>query len=164
MHVSTWDSDRELQSVLGKLETLYPPAEHGTQTHILHLASEGDIFPHVDNVEASGTWIMGVSLGATRRLCLEPVEQDDQAAGKGYETVLPSGSVYIQRCASRGNVSPCSLGAHLVSGSTRQRRNSVSLYTLYPAWPGINPGATLEPDGQSELKLYRLQDDTVQCL
>lgn len=108
MHVSTWEpvDTLELQSVLRKLETLYPPAEHGTQTHILHLASEGDILPHVDNVEASGTWIMGVSLGATRRLCLEPAElQGGQTGARSYETLLPSGSVYVQRCVSSGDVS-----------------------------------------------------------
>ncbi|VDC06001.1 unnamed protein product [Peniophora sp. CBMAI 1063] len=124
MHVSTWDpvDSSELLSILKKLETLYPSAQYGTQTHILHLASEGDIFPHVDNVEASGTWIMGVSLGATRRLCLEPAEQDGQAAGRSYETLLPSGSVYVQSGATRYRY------AHSIvrgSGSTPGQRLSL---------------------------------------
>ncbi|KZV75739.1 hypothetical protein PENSPDRAFT_646792 [Peniophora sp. CONT] len=124
MHVSTWNpvESPELESVLRKLETLYPPAKYGTQTHILHLASEGDILPHVDNVEASGTWIMGVSLGATRRLCLDPVEQGGQAADRTYETILPSGSVYIQSGATRYRYAHSILRG---SGSTPGQRLSL---------------------------------------
>lgn len=31
--------------------------------HLLHMSSEGQIFPHVDNIQASGQTIVGVSLG-----------------------------------------------------------------------------------------------------
>ena len=145
MHVSTWDpvDSPKLQSILRRLRALFPSAEHGTQTHILHLASEGDILPHVDNVEASGTWIMGVSLGATRRLHLESTEQDGQAAGRSYETLLPSGSVYIQRCASSGGMLPhisilSDLETYYVSGATRYRYTHSILRGL-----GSTPGQRL---------------------
>lgn len=48
---------------------------------------------HVDNVQASGTWILGVSLGNTRVLRLENVTDPSDS----YELALPSGSVYLQR-------------------------------------------------------------------
>ncbi|KAH8117294.1 hypothetical protein DFH11DRAFT_1541595 [Phellopilus nigrolimitatus] len=68
-----------------------------TQTHILHLGAEGEIFPHVDNLEASGSWILGVSLGAPRTLRMEKVGDAEDS----FEVLLPSGSVYIQRDAMR---------------------------------------------------------------
>jgi len=63
------------------------------QTHLLHLASHGEILPHVDNVFASGSWILGVSLGAARILRMEHVEDENDC----FDVLLPSGSVYVQR-------------------------------------------------------------------
>ena len=54
------------------------------------------IKPHVDNTEASGSWILGVSLGSLRGLRLENVEDSSDT----FEMTLPSGSVYIQRYLS----------------------------------------------------------------
>ncbi|TYJ52871.1 hypothetical protein B9479_006506 [Cryptococcus floricola] len=73
-------------------ETDLPPP--GTLTHFLHLSPEGDIGPHVDNLEASGGVILGLSLGAERtlRLVRKKGEGED-----GWDVRLPSGSVYIQR-------------------------------------------------------------------
>ncbi len=43
MHVTAWpDNNPELARVLGRLQNLHPTQE--TQTHILHLASDGEIF------------------------------------------------------------------------------------------------------------------------
>jgi alkylated DNA repair protein alkB family protein 7 len=60
----------------------------------LHLSAEGEILPHIDNVEASGPHILGVSLGATRIM-----QMDDKEAGAelGLDVLLPSGTVYVQR-------------------------------------------------------------------
>jgi len=60
--------------------------------HILHLASDGHILPHIDNIEASGSWIAAMSLGGGRILRLEK-ESDDNT----FELYLPSGSAYVQR-------------------------------------------------------------------
>jgi hypothetical protein len=49
--------------------------------------------PHVDNVGASGSWILGVSLGGVRTLRLQQLD----APGEPVDVVLPSGSLYIQR-------------------------------------------------------------------
>ena len=99
--MSTWDGEEEdpiLKSALGRLETLFPNADATTQTHILHLASDGEILPHVDNIGASGSWILGVSLGSERILRMEPVEDDvDGIPSCPFDISLPSGSVYIQR-------------------------------------------------------------------
>jgi alkylated DNA repair protein alkB family protein 7 len=65
-----------------------PPPE--TSTHLLHLAPHGQILPHVDNVDASGSVIIGLSLGAERILRLE-------SEGQGWEVLLKSGSVYRQK-------------------------------------------------------------------
>lgn len=73
-----------------KLRPLYPSQD--IQMHLLHLATTGEIHPHVDNLEASGSWILGVSLGSPRFLRLE------SEGCEPFEVLLPSGSVYVQRC------------------------------------------------------------------
>ncbi|OSD08678.1 hypothetical protein PYCCODRAFT_1380442 [Trametes coccinea BRFM310] len=98
MHVTSWPEDiPELPPLLERLRQIHP--DQDTQTHILHLASDGEILPHVDNIEASGTWILGVSLGDERVLRLE----DPSAPEERYEISLPSGSVYLQRDTVRYN-------------------------------------------------------------
>jgi alkylated DNA repair protein alkB family protein 7 len=99
MRVSTWDDEKDpvVKSALGRLETLYPDA-CSTQTHILHLSADGEIRPHVDNVGASGSWILGVSLGSERMLRMESVEEDvDGIPNRTLDVSLSSGSVYIQK-------------------------------------------------------------------
>lgn len=71
------------------MDALPPPA---TSTHLLHLAPHGAILPHVDNIEASGSVIIGASLGAERILRLK--EKDGEF---GWDIRLPSGSLYLQR-------------------------------------------------------------------
>lgn len=92
MHLSSWPVDEfeGLSSVLKRLYALCP-SQH-VQTHLLHLATRGYIMPHIDNIHASGTWILGVSLGNERLLRLESV-----GVNPSFELPLPSGSVYIQR-------------------------------------------------------------------
>ncbi|KAI8998472.1 hypothetical protein BD414DRAFT_122300 [Trametes punicea] len=98
MHVTSWPDDiPELPYLLERLRKVHP--NQGTQTHILHLASNGEILPHVDNIEASGTWILGVSLGDERILRLE----NPSFPNERYEVALPSGSVYMQRDTVRYN-------------------------------------------------------------
>lgn len=83
--------DITLDGILRKLLNIFPVDP--VQTHILHLASEGEILPHVDNTSASGTYILGVSLGATRMMRVESVD-----SGHGsFDVLLPSGSVYVQK-------------------------------------------------------------------
>jgi alkylated DNA repair protein alkB homolog 7 len=97
--VSNWDDEEDpiLKSALGRLETLYPNAGT-TQTHLLHLASNGEILPHVDNIGASGSWILGVSLGSERILRMESVENDvDGVPRCMFDVLLSSGSVYTQK-------------------------------------------------------------------
>lgn len=96
MHVSSWNdaSSDDLLAVLKRLEGLYP-TDGATQMHLLHLASDGEIFPHVDNIGASGSWILGVSLGAQRVLHMEA--PGDSSNEEVFDILLPSGSVYIQR-------------------------------------------------------------------
>lgn len=67
-----------------------PPQD--TSTHLLHLSPKGVILPHVDNLEASGSVILGLSLGAERTMRLK-----HKTADEGWELRLPSGSVYLQR-------------------------------------------------------------------
>ncbi|KAJ7836999.1 hypothetical protein B0H14DRAFT_2792453 [Mycena olivaceomarginata] len=97
MHLTSWPSEvTELSPVLKRLHSLFPGPED-IQTHLLHLASNGEIHPHVDNLSASGSWILGVSLGAERLMHLEPGDEN----GDSYQVLLPSGSVYIQRDSLR---------------------------------------------------------------
>ncbi|KAJ7724083.1 hypothetical protein DFH07DRAFT_274849 [Mycena maculata] len=92
MHLTSWPSDIPgLPSILTRLHSLFPPQD--VQTHLLHLATNGEIHPHIDNVGASGSWILGVSLGAERLLHLEGQNGNSDC----FQVLLPSGSVYIQR-------------------------------------------------------------------
>lgn len=92
MHLSSWPVDQNpgLSFILARLQRLYPTSN--TQTHLLHLSSVGEILGHVDNIEASGTWILGVSLGAARVLRMESTSDPEDF----FEVLLPSGSVYLQ--------------------------------------------------------------------
>ncbi|KAI6109956.1 hypothetical protein F5141DRAFT_1117745 [Pisolithus sp. B1] len=94
MHLSSWGEPQtlELSRILNRLHTLYP--SKNTQTHILHLASEGEILPHIDNISSSGTWILAVSLGAARVLHME---EANALTPKKFDVPLTSGSVYLQR-------------------------------------------------------------------
>ncbi|KIK97183.1 hypothetical protein PAXRUDRAFT_825192 [Paxillus rubicundulus Ve08.2h10] len=100
MHISSWPESQVpgLTSILDRLRALYPSPD--IQTHLLHLSSSGEILPHIDNVCASGVWIMGVSLGATRMLRMAST---NITAPKIFDTMLPSGSVYLQRDDLRYN-------------------------------------------------------------
>jgi alkylated DNA repair protein alkB family protein 7 len=106
MTVSGWpeSSPPELPNILFRLYQLVDPKNTPSdpglrtplniQTHILHLASTGVILPHVDNVEASGSVIAGVSLGDARVMRLS---QSTDAGDAAFDVLLESGSVYIQR-------------------------------------------------------------------
>ncbi|TDL27305.1 hypothetical protein BD410DRAFT_413717 [Rickenella mellea] len=89
-HVSSWNEEDwpTVSSILDRLKVIMP--EGKTQTHLLHLGTDGDILPHIDNLEASGSWILGVSLGAERILRMENENVT-------FDVLLPSGSVYLQR-------------------------------------------------------------------
>ena len=93
MHVSSWPEDQpRLFELLSRLRQFHP--EEPIQYHLLHLASDGEIHPHVDHLEAFGSWIVGVSLGSNRILRLEK-EAFDRAIL--HDVILPSGSVYMQK-------------------------------------------------------------------
>ncbi|KAK8865640.1 hypothetical protein IAR55_000785 [Kwoniella newhampshirensis] len=99
-------SPPSLSPLLTRLYSLLPelPPTHdipppGTSTHLLHLAPEGEILGHVDNLEASGSVICGISLGAERTLRL--VKKGEREGRAGWDVRLPSGSVYLQRDSVR---------------------------------------------------------------
>lgn len=94
MHLTAWPTDAQvpgLSPVLARLYALCPTKD--VQTHLLHLASHGEILPHVDNLSSSGSWILGVSLGDQRTLRMAAVHDKSQL----FELPLPSGSVYLQK-------------------------------------------------------------------
>ena len=93
MHVTSWASEDvdELNPLLTRLKGLVPDVK--MQTHILHLSSLGEISPHIDNLDASGSWILGVSLGFPRVLRLEKADSPSEFC----DVLLPSGSIYVQR-------------------------------------------------------------------
>ena len=93
MHVSAWPKDQpRLSELLNRLRRFHP--EEPIQYHVLHLASDGEIHPHVDHLEAFGSWIVGVSLGSERILRLEKETPDRTFV---HDVILPSGSVYVQK-------------------------------------------------------------------
>ena len=93
MHVSAWPEDQpRLSELLNRLRQFH--SEEPIQYHVLHLATDGEIHPHVDHLEAFGSWIVGVSLGSERILRLEK-----EISGRKFvhDVTLPSGSVYTQK-------------------------------------------------------------------
>src|ERR1700678_1393827 len=93
IHLSSWPLDdfKGLRAAVERLHSLCPTKD--IQTHLLHLASYGDILPHVDNISASGTWIIGVSLGDERILKMTEIKGEKRE----FYVPLSSGSVYLQR-------------------------------------------------------------------
>lgn len=108
MHLSAWPLEEfpALEAVLGRLHLLCPDPPSKVQTHLLHLASYGEILPHVDNLEASGSWILGVSLGDARTLRMK---EKGGESGKEFSWKLPSGSVYLQRLVAHEDPDICIL-------------------------------------------------------
>jgi alkylated DNA repair protein alkB family protein 7 len=98
MHLASWPVEEfeGLSNVVKRLRTLCP--SQNIQTHLLHLATHGYILPHIDNTDASGNWILGVSLGDERLLRLDPLGD-----APSLQLSLPSGSVYIQRYVFDGS-------------------------------------------------------------
>lgn len=74
--------------------------------HLLHLSGEGEIRPHVDNIEASGGTIVSLSLGGSRVLRFEKTDQHG-GPGEGepdkLEVLLEPGMVNIQTCVQELN-------------------------------------------------------------
>lgn len=100
-----WDStDITLTAILERLYALVPtpdstkpdkasPPSH-LQLHLLHLSSRGQIYSHVDNLEASGDTIIGLSLGGSRLMKFAP---NVGMEGEAFEMEVEKGSVYIQK-------------------------------------------------------------------
>ncbi|GAA5913480.1 uncharacterized protein JCM6883_004401 [Sporobolomyces salmoneus] len=109
----------ELGRVLKKVYALLPPTttsetESNSETrsnslldppqhlivHLLHLSSTGRIYPHVDNLEAFGRTIVGVSLGGGERVMKfkrVPEAEDSVEGPAEFEVLVPSGSAYVQQ-------------------------------------------------------------------
>ncbi|TFK29803.1 hypothetical protein FA15DRAFT_724744 [Coprinopsis marcescibilis] len=128
MHLTSWPGLTGLPEIIQRILSLCPSKD--VQTHLLHLSSRGDILPHVDNVGASGSWILGVSLGDQRLLRMEAV--DDSSRTEPFELLLPSGSVYLQRDHARYKYKHSILRVPGPGGG--QQRLSVML-RVRPAFP-----------------------------
>jgi len=112
-----------LETTLKKVYSLLPPSTPATSNessspptassssldppphlimHLLHLSSSGRIFPHVDNLEAFGRTIVGVSLGGGERVMRfkrtsENGEPTSEEGPDEFEVLVPSGSAYVQQ-------------------------------------------------------------------
>lgn len=87
-------SETEIQDLLKRVTSLIPTHSTNLLAHILHLSSTGRIDPHVDHPSASGSTILGLSLGNPRVMHLFAHEKDHQPI---YKILLEPGSVYLQR-------------------------------------------------------------------
>ncbi|GAA6030657.1 hypothetical protein JCM8097_006258 [Rhodosporidiobolus ruineniae] len=106
----------ELAEVLAKVYSLLPPPSSSPSSHpppqpvpsppphlimhLLHLSARGAIYPHVDNLEAFGRTIVGVSLGGERVMRFKQVSEVGEEMVKDgpseFEVLVPTGSAYIQ--------------------------------------------------------------------
>lgn len=76
--------------------------------HLLHLSgSEGRILPHVDNAEAFGQTIVGISLGSERVMKFKRTSTSNSASKEDvpvhqgpdeFQVLMKPGDAYIQRC------------------------------------------------------------------
>ncbi|ORY47090.1 hypothetical protein BCR35DRAFT_285177 [Leucosporidium creatinivorum] len=112
-------ANQDLVSVLQELYRLLPPSEDAPSPspspptaavdppahllmHLLHLAPHGEIRPHVDNKEAFGRTIVGLSLGGERVMRFRRAEGEGEAADapqegpEEFEVLLRPGDVYVQ--------------------------------------------------------------------
>ncbi|GAA6054853.1 hypothetical protein JCM3770_004108 [Rhodotorula araucariae] len=106
-----------LATVLDKVYALLPPPPSSSSSspgsasrasppshlimHLLHLSSTGAIHPHVDNLEAFGRTIAGVSLGGARVMRFKQVSEpgDEGTSRDGpreFDVLLEPGSAYVQ--------------------------------------------------------------------
>lgn len=98
--VTSWGNqagrpDEKLLEIVHKIKALLPSSNGSDiQMHALHLSASGEILSHVDNVNASGPHILGVSLGAAR---IMRMERKGRTSTEGFDVLLPSGTVYVQR-------------------------------------------------------------------
>ncbi|CEQ40856.1 SPOSA6832_02519 [Sporobolomyces salmonicolor] len=106
---------RELARVLARAYALLPPPAPSPPApspasplsppphlivHLLHLSSTGSIQPHVDNLEAFGRTIVGVSLGGERIMRFKQVSGAPEGTMQGpaeFEVLVESGSAYVQQ-------------------------------------------------------------------
>ncbi|BGP58619.1 hypothetical protein JCM8202v2_006288 [Rhodotorula sphaerocarpa] len=119
----TQPETEQLDAALQKVYALLPPPSQDPNTspssasslsasppphlilHLLHLSSTGAIFPHVDNLDAFGHTIVGISLGGERIMHFKRTEDtaeeaavaDPEAGPSEFEVLLEPGSAYIQR-------------------------------------------------------------------
>lgn len=123
---------RALDESLAKVGLDAPPHER-TLTHLLHLASDGRISPHVDNREASGRIIVGISLGSERvvrfKRTPEATGEETQGAPEEFAIVLKPGSVYVQTCVH--SLSPLSALAFRALKFLLRRTHSEPLRSFY---------------------------------
>jgi alkylated DNA repair protein alkB homolog 7 len=113
-------ANAELSDVLQQLYGLLPPSPDASSStpsspataadppshllmHLLHLAPHGKIRPHVDNQEAFGRTIVGLSLGGERVMRFRRAQPEGEAAEvppegpEEFEVLLRPGDVYVQR-------------------------------------------------------------------
>lgn len=120
LRAGSWTGD-DLGRVLRRLYDLLPPPVDGGKlpkkqdwstgkeeltaadppdhliAHLLHLGSAGAIHPHVDNLDAFGTTIVGASLGGERLMRFKRVDGTEGDGPSEFDVLLEPGSVYIQR-------------------------------------------------------------------
>lgn len=77
-------------------DTVFPPDAQLLPVHILDLAAEGEIGPHVDHVEYSGRFIVGLSLLTDAVMTLRHQHSDVLA-----RILLPRRSLYVMVDESR---------------------------------------------------------------
>ncbi|GAA5993425.1 hypothetical protein JCM10908_002182 [Rhodotorula pacifica] len=109
---------KELDAALQKIYALLPPSPSSSLgspsnekpasppshliLHLLHLSSKGAIYPHVDNLEAFGRTIVGISLGGERVMRFKRVEGEadakvaDDSGPANFDVLLGPGSAYVQ--------------------------------------------------------------------
>ncbi len=89
----TNDLEPGVQSVLQRVYRQFAPETRFLPVHLLELASgTGEILPHVDNVEESGSFVAGLCLGS------DAIVRFSSADGTGHvDALLPKGCFYAQR-------------------------------------------------------------------
>lgn len=121
---SAEEGNVELREAVKRFYDLIPPPESmkGPVTdppshlilHALHLSSKGAIYPHVDNMQAFGGTIAGLSLGSSRVMRFKrtgpplPKGSAGEDEPEEFEVLMEPGSVYLQKCVDFVELRPLS--------------------------------------------------------
>jgi len=88
--LSQWSSGNRivLERVRGIISQNSDPIQSWLEPHVIDLAKDGEILPHVDSIKFSGGLVCGLSLISSRVMCLQPPQESPENYAKGPDDMI----------------------------------------------------------------------------